>query len=448
MAKKGFWAISDQGLFATSNFVLNVLLARWLSPYDYGAFSVAFALFILIGVIHTGALSEPMLVFGSGRYKERLAEYLGTVVYGHLAFAALGSLMFLLTSLVLALSGASSHSVVLLALALAEPFILLLWLMRRACYARLKPHLAASGGALYMILMLAGAYLLSRNEWLSAASAFGVMGISSFVASIWLAIRLRVKWSPLRGSDLTRDSLRDHWRYGRWSVPNEAINWVPMNSYYVLLPVLGGMEAGASLKALMNLIMPMLQAIWALSILLLPILVRARDEEDTSRESPEFSSRMRLALITFVLGPVVFWLGLGLFHYPLVDWLYGGRYTEHAALLWLLGLSPIVAAVKQVMSQSLKALERPDQLFWAYVVSAIATLTLGTGLVHLWGVVGAGVGFLISQVIVAALALIFYLRLRTSPCRAVSTKRRLQFILGRQYPENTELQHEETNKLA
>jgi O-antigen/teichoic acid export membrane protein len=431
---KGFWAISDQGLFATSNFALNVLLARWISSQDYGAFSVAFAIFTLIGVIHTATLTEPMLVFGPGKYKERFSEYLGTVTYGHWGFAALGSVLLLLSSLGLAIFGLSSLSVTLVALAFAEPFILFLWLMRRACYARLEPHLAASGGALYMILMLAGAYVLYRGEWLSAGSAFGVMAISSLVVGVWLAVRLRVKRPPLRPDELARDSLETHWSYGRWSVANEGLNWVPMNIYFVVLPIFGGLEAGASLKALMNLIMPMLQAIWALAILLLPILVRARHEEDRGGEQPRFGSRVRLALIPFVLGPVLYWLLLGLFHNQLVDWLYGGRYTEHAALLWLLGLSPIVASMKQVLGQSLKALERPDRLFWAYACSAVLTLTLGTALVYLWGVVGAGIGFLASQAVTAALALIFYRRLRFSQHQAASAERQPRSILGRRYP--------------
>jgi hypothetical protein len=78
----GFWAILDQSLFAISNFALNLLLAHWLSPQDYGAFAAVFAVFLLIGTLHTGPLTEPMLVLGSGRYKNRLTEHLGTLLEG------------------------------------------------------------------------------------------------------------------------------------------------------------------------------------------------------------------------------------------------------------------------------------------------------------------------------------------------------------------------------
>lgn len=154
---KGFWAVSDQGLLSLSNFVLNVLLARWLSQHDYGAFAVAFAIFTLLFPLHAAMLTEPMLVFGPGRYKDNLSEYLGALVYGHLGFATLGSLALLLISMLgLALWGSSTFFTVLLALALATPFVFLLYLVRRACYIRTEPHLAALGGALYMVLILMG----------------------------------------------------------------------------------------------------------------------------------------------------------------------------------------------------------------------------------------------------------------------------------------------------
>lgn len=405
----------DQGFFAASNFAVNILLARWLTPYEYGAFGLAFAIFLFVGCVHQATFLEPMLVFGPGKYKERLPEYLGALVYGHFALVALGSIALLLAGLGFALWGSTVLSATLLALALTEPFILLLWLMRRACYARFEPHLAASGSAWYMALMLAGAYALYRSGWLSAVSALGVMGISSLAVSIWLAVRLRVKLPPLRGGDLLRSSLREHWSYGRWSVPNNALNWVPQNIFYVVLPLYGGLAAGASFRALMNLIRPVLQFGWALSNLLLPALVRARD-----RGHDAFGSRVRSALILYTLGLSSYWLLLGAFHEPLVTWLYAGRYTEYAGLLWLLGLSVVFAGVKLVIGYSVRALERPDWLLLSYAIPAIAAATLGTGLIFLWGVAGAAIGLLASQILTAVLVAVFYRRLRSSRKLSVS----------------------------
>jgi O-antigen/teichoic acid export membrane protein len=109
---KGFWAVTDQGLFASTNFVLNVLLTRWLTPQDYGVFTVAFAVFLFFGTFHTALLTEPMLILGPGRYRGRLSEYLDTLLYGHFGFATLCSLLLLLAGLGFRLSGSSAFSLV------------------------------------------------------------------------------------------------------------------------------------------------------------------------------------------------------------------------------------------------------------------------------------------------------------------------------------------------
>lgn len=399
----------DQGLFATSNFALNILLARWLTPLEYGAFGLAFAVFLLVGAVHQAALLEPMLVFGPGKYRERLSEYLGALIYGHFALVAVGSLALLAAGLAFALWGSPEIATVMLALAITEPFILLLWTMRRACYARVEPRLAALGGLWYILLMLGGAYFLYSSSWLSGASALGVMALSSLTVSLWLAARLRIQW-PSRAGGLIGDSFREHWRYGRWSVPNSALNWVPQNIFYLVLPIYGGLAAGGSFRALMNLIRPVLQFAWALSNLLLPVLVQAR-----YRGHEAFGSRVKTSLILFTLILSVYWILLGLFHQPLVSWIYSGQYAEHSALLWVLGFSLVFAGIKLVIGYSVRALERPDWLLIAYALPAVAAVTAGTGLVYLWGIVGAAFGLLLSQMVTAALVIFFYRRLRRSP---------------------------------
>ena len=87
---KGSLAIARPGpLCQFSNFLLNVLLARWLAPTDYGAFALAFSVFLLLLLFHNALLSGPMLVFGPGKYRERFPEYLGILLRGHFALISL-----------------------------------------------------------------------------------------------------------------------------------------------------------------------------------------------------------------------------------------------------------------------------------------------------------------------------------------------------------------------
>ena len=42
---KADFAVLDQALISGSNFIMGILLARWMVPDEYGAYSLAFSVF-------------------------------------------------------------------------------------------------------------------------------------------------------------------------------------------------------------------------------------------------------------------------------------------------------------------------------------------------------------------------------------------------------------------
>lgn len=383
--------MTDHGLFSSSNFVLNVLLARWLTPQDYGAFAVTYTVFALAGLLQSALLTEPMLIFGSDKYRERVPEYLGTLMFGNLGYGMIVGLCLLLGALVIGFWESGALVVAFLGLSAAAPFMLFQLLMRHICYLLFKPHLAASAGALYMLLVLLGAYLLrdTWDTWLSAPAAFGLMALSSLAAGLLLTVLLRVNLSSAADSAKFWEIFKEHLSYGRWSVGTRVMSWVTASGFLVLLPVFAGLEASGALRALMNLIMPVMQAYGALSVLLLPTLVRAR-------EGGNFWRIVRLTLLLFVCGAGTYWLILGVLHGPVVSWIYNGRYDQYAKLLWLLGLVTVAVGAAEVLSSALRALGRVDQVFWASALSATAALTLGLAALYLFEVAGAVVWLLVA----------------------------------------------------
>jgi O-antigen/teichoic acid export membrane protein len=401
--RAGFSAVLDQGLFAGSNFILSVLLARWLTIEDYGAFTVAYAVFWVVLSFHTALLSEPMAVFGAGRFKDRLPEYLGTLLYGQLGYGVLSSLLVLMLSLYFMLSDSRVLSSALLGLALASPFMLFLYLMRRACYVHLKPQLGALASALYLIMTLVGIYLLYRIGELSPAAAFGLMGLTGLATGTWLAVRLRVARPSRANDELRRAVIRRHWDYGRWSTPTYIAGNLAENSFYFLLPIWGGLAATGALRALMTLVLPVVHVLVALSTLLLPSLARARGQN-------EFRHLMRLSLLLFLLGTAFYGVMLGLFNRPLISWLYGDQYVEYANLLWLVALIPVVSAVRSVFTQAILAFERPNQVFIGQVGAAIVMFTVGLGLMAIWDVAGAILANVASLATLAAILVLLWIR--------------------------------------
>lgn len=397
---KGSLAIADQGLFAGSNFLLNVLLARWLSPADYGAFALAYSVFWLFGVFHTAILTEPMLVFGPGKYRERFPEYLGILLRGHFALMLPGAALLAATAFLLGWLYSPAVERAFLALAIAGPFILLLWLLRRAFYVRLAPGWSAVGGVVYLGILLASILALHSGGRLSPATGFLAMAAASLITSLVLFALLRPKLAT--ESSTMRAVAADHWRYGRWSLATAGPAWFSSNVYFLVLPAWFGLEAAGALKALMNLTMPALHTISALGGLLLPVLVRAHD-----RGGPRAMSRtMKLSFALFFSGSACYLALLWGFRLQIFEFLYAGKYGEYISWpLLLVGIVPMLASFPAVLGGALRALERPEFVFWGYLASSGAALAVGCPLAVMAAPEGALLGMLIYYVVCGSVML-------------------------------------------
>lgn len=396
---RGVWALSDQGLFALSSFGLNVLLARWLAPAEYGAFALAFSVFLFISVFHTSFVSEPMLVFGPTRYRDDPRGYVARLAGagGALALAASAALaVLLLATRPLWPAGLGAT---LLGFAIAAPCVLFMWQLRRACYVLGAPRLAASAGGAHLVIVIAIVAALRSGAALSAATAAMGLGAASLIAGGWMAARLGLRWRGLRGGSSLREMASAHWEYGRWSSGAALLSWASANLYLLLLPVWFGLEAAGALSALVSLTMPAIHAEIALSLLVLPALAQRRDQAS-------FGSLAGGSMALLAGGAAAQWLLLGLLHRPLARWIYAGRYDAESSSLWILGLIPVAFAVIAVRGAALRALEQPRRVFAAHLVAAATAIVVGPLLVKGGGLVGAASGYLLSYVLTAAALLL------------------------------------------
>ena len=377
------WTVLDQGLFAGSNFAVNVLLARWLVPDAYGAFAVGFMVFLAVVVIHTGLFVEPMLVFGADRFSDRVGEYIRVLLSGHVRFSLLAGGLMGLGALGVLVAGESPALVAaLLAFAVGQMVILAMWLLRRACYVVSKPAWAASAGALYLLVVVAGAATLYNVGLLSASTGVGLMAIGSLVAGAFLWRRLHIPLRNPKDPALTEAARAAHSQYGRWSASTGVLEWAHGAIPFLALPVLVGLEASGQLRALVNIAMPGLHAIAALAMMAVPVLVRARVAGRLRQSALAIGG----GLVALALFYAVVILGAGR---PIIHWLYRGQYEVGTWALLLLAAMPIPAALGNALVAILRSGERPDAVFKGRVASAGLAASVGLWLTTLFGVVGA-----------------------------------------------------------
>jgi hypothetical protein len=129
------FSTADQGLFSGANFLGAILLAKSVSPEEYGAYSVAFAIYLLFTSFYTSLVLEPVSVLGWN-----LSTALGTLKYLYrLGLFHLSLTVPLLIGVVISSIFAGKLRPVLLMMAAALPFALLIWGIRRVAYVYTKP---------------------------------------------------------------------------------------------------------------------------------------------------------------------------------------------------------------------------------------------------------------------------------------------------------------------
>ncbi len=400
-ARKGFWAVLDQGLFSGSSFLVNILLARWLMPNEYGAFAVALSIFYLLASFHTAVLTEPMMVFGAGKYREHFHKYLGMLLYGHWGISAIVALALGIAALVFAHYGSLAMARALAGLAIASPFLLLIWLVRRACYVPMKPVWATVGSGVNLAVTLAGLFLLWRAGLLSSLSGLVLLGGAAAIASLALMVlRLRPRVWGFAGNPTPTMVLGDHWGYGRWGIGTAFFSTLSLNLYFLLLPFLLSLKDLAALRALYNLVTPAQQLLNALSPLVLVWL---------SRQGPSSirSTTLRSAVILGGLS-LIFLLGLAACGKEIISLLYESKYLQVADYVFLVGLYPFITSQSIVFGNALRAMGRIDKVMVSYIVASVAFLGGAIPLVLVLRLAGAVLGILVYGFVLIAMLLLLW----------------------------------------
>jgi O-antigen/teichoic acid export membrane protein len=379
---RGGLAVADQGLISGSNFLLSVLLARWLSAEQYGAYALGFSLFLLVAGFHQALLIEPMSVLGPAVYWDDRRRYIGALIALH-TFAGLAiSVALGVTALITdrffpggvleqALGG----------LAVAAPCILLFWLLRNASYVELAPGVSAAGSLLYALILFSGAGVIYRFNLLSVRSVFYLMGFGSLAVCGFLVLRAR----PLLPTiELTGRVWRDHWDFGRWGLAKTAVEWGGDNSVYALTAVLLKVSDVGALRAMGNLALPLSHISAAVGRLLQPHVSRIAGRDGAGAAK---SAVMR-ALLLYAAGALVYWLVIAISCKPLVRLLYGGKFDSSAYLAPWIALGMAFCVVSYCFAMGLRALQAPSGVLVVATVTAIASVATGIPLAWLFGLKG------------------------------------------------------------
>jgi O-antigen/teichoic acid export membrane protein len=343
---KAFWVLLDQGVFALSNFLTNILFARWLEPVEYGQFAMSFSGCLLFMGLHWASVLEPLLVQSAQTARTKRRGFLKSLVRGHawlLAIIIIASVGIYIVSLSLQ---SGSTGLIVVGSLLGGFSLVALTTGRRICAVFVSAKASALIGIAYLVGTIASGALVHQIfalHWFDIWLITGGWSLVGACSTVWVTYR------TCSGTD--KFPLHDIIAFLRGFIGPGFLaavcNWMRSDALYLVLGHVGGLAAVAETKAVLNLAAPLLQLNMAAHVT--SVVSFSKDPERGSKKS------IRQIVIGYGIVVTVMYPVLRLLSPGLVYLAYGNRFEDGAQLLPIYCVGLCLTTLDAIISSVFKA---------------------------------------------------------------------------------------------
>jgi O-antigen/teichoic acid export membrane protein len=386
------WLLTDQGIFAFTNFLTNILFARWLTAGEYGMFAVSFSGYLLLTVFHFGTVLEPLLVQSARVEPTRLRSYIVVLIVAHLLLICGVATLAVIAYTVAEMLHVPTIGMAILGAAIGGSFMVTLLTARRLCLVFLSTRVSAVIGVVYMVGVVGTTYLIHRSGEVAWFDLWLVMGGWSLLCSVLIFALLYAAVAGTQPYSMG-ELVRFQWRYARYGLAAAICSWFRVDGVMLLLARHAGLEVVGETRAVMNIANPAMQIVIAVSTSWLVSFSR-----DPSR------TRLWKTLLVFSAGACLICLGVYAVHVQLVQWIYGGRYLSGAWMLPFYFVLQWWHGTESVFTCFLKAAGSLRRGYTPQIVGAAVAITVGAILIPSIQEQGFVIAILASSAVGATLA--------------------------------------------
>jgi O-antigen/teichoic acid export membrane protein len=387
------WALSDQAVVSATNFLTNVMLARFMGLREFGVFALAWMSVLFVNSLQNALIVAPMMSIGPKQEDRDRPSYFGAVVVQELALV---SCCFVLVLTAVGLAGSFFHHPELRPLALPLAVSAFAYQMqdfiRRYFFATRQSRHAFADDALSYLPQLPILFLLHRAGYLNSAVALWVMAGTSILGMVvgWFWVEpLVFDWLRVRAVS------RRHWKISRWLGASSILQWTSGNLFVIAAPIYYGAAAAGVLKASQNLMGA--THVWFQGLDNVVPAETARHLREGGVPSMLAYSRsilLRWGGLTLLFAIVMaiapgFWLGL----------IYGPQMVQYGYVLRLFALIYVFIFVGGPLRAGLQALEFTVPIFWSYLAMTTFAFAFAVPMAKWLGLSGTMLGILGTQIL-------------------------------------------------
>ena len=374
--RRVLFAFVDQGVYSATNFLLTILYASWLPLDDFGRYVVIWTAVLFIEAIQTSLIVDSLPAIVSRHTRTNRTRLDSSAFWVVVGYSGLTSAALLAAAIVIG-AWKPAYGAPLLALAAVNPLQRLYLLCRRLAYIRDRQDIAAAMAALYGAVSIAGAFALAAAHALTLPAIILVWGVGT-LAGVLAAIALNVARPRATRWRNVYWLAAELWHSGRWLSAAAIAAWISNWAIFPLVAITTGAGTAGIIRALQNLLTPVVQFNAALHLAILP-RVADKVAEVGAHYGRRFAWR-GTALFSLVAGgycavivaaaPVIL---PALYRKPEI--------AAAAHLLWPLALAIVLDAIRQASAISLLANRRTRIVFVARAAS-LAVFVAGALLLH------------------------------------------------------------------
>lgn len=401
------WAIFDQAVVSGTNFVVGILLVRYLGIEQYGIFILIWMLVQFFSSIQSAVIVAPMLSLAPKIIKENLEEY----------YSATFVLQGLLVTIIVAVALAATifnpqdgikwlESKAVLPMLVCLVSVQLQDYMRRIFFSQGKPRLAffidliSYAGQIPLVLIFVRQWPLYENVLIITAGC--------------MLLGFCVGWQSMGISRVSVDAVRHvatrHWRSAKWLMGSAVLQWMSGNYFIIAAGTLLGPAVVGAIRAAQNIL--------GLTHVVFQGLENVVPGEASQRYKEGDAVELRRYLTTVAIYLVIFTGCVAavavLLAEPLLNLVYGHADNASVSAMFWYGPLYILVATALPLRVALRTLEQTRAIFIAYVIGSIFSLATAGFMITNFSLNGVMAGLLIVQAIgVSVLASSLFLKPRS-----------------------------------
>lgn len=385
----------DQALVSGSNFVLGILLARYLGVEGYGQFALLWLIVLFFSSLQLAYIVSPMLTLGSKKSSLILDRYLSTMMFLQVVFTVISiiSLYFFLEIAVVFdekwdMGDLKIYIMCTTLFFLFQDFLRRYFIIKTQYYKLVFIDAIAYLGQLGMLV-----YFIYNNS-LDLSRALLAVAIP-FLLSLLIGYTQVTRVAT--DTPYKKLIFLKNWKFSKWLVYSSILQWGSGNFFILAGGAILGSWAVGVIRVMQNT-MGVFNVLFITLDNILPInFSKIYNKDGYTSMMDYFKRQLKYGIVIFgLLGSAIY-----LFAPELVTFMYGDEYTKYAYLLTGFISIYLVMYITMLQRYVLRTKEKTKVIFTSYVLTTGFAFLSAYPLVEYFKIDGILIGMFVIQIIIS-----------------------------------------------